>query len=264
MRNGVEAVVEQFNSVLHVFGEDAQRRTLSGTHLEDQLRCAYNGPSVKEFNPHDFIEFYFSVFRMDPVHTIEQVTASSLANANENARRKRVYAAVRRLSMQKKRKEQYAKHIRAQKIGRGELSIKVRPSFKRGRLRLRQGLAEEQDASDSGDAASGLLEEELDDEQAPRALTRNVVKVPARASLAQKPEAPKKHKKTRRKRALVTSSEDSDESEDAVIPGGDDVTVESAAREPDVVTGPRQDGEVLVCVGEITPGIEDDVPGSLL
>ena len=173
--------------------------------------------------------------------------------------------------MQEKRKEQYAKHIRAQKVGRGELSIQVRQSLKRGRLRLRQGLAEEQDASDSGDAASGLLEEELDDAQAPSALTQNVVKVPARASLAQKPEAPKKHKKTRKKRALVTSSEESDEEEDTsseesdeeedtVTRRGDDVTVESAAREPDVVTGPRQDGEVLVCVGEITPGIEDDVP----
>ena len=32
------------------------------------------------------------------------------------------------------------------------------------------------------------------------------------------------------------------------------------AREHEIVTGPRQDGDVLVCVGEIAPGTEDDVP----
>ena len=251
MRNGVEAVVEQFNSVLHVFGEDAQRRTLSGTHLEDQLRCAYNGPSVKEFNPHDFIECYFSVFRMEPVRTVEQVSASSLANANDNARRRRVYA-TRRPDIKERRKDRYAKRIREQKVGRGELSTGVRPSFKRARLRLRQGLAEGQDGSDSGDAASGLSEEEFADAQAPSALTQNVVKVPARGSLSQRSET-KQPKKTRRKRALVTSSDESDESEEE-----EDEVI--ALREHEVVTGPRQDGDVLVCVGEIAPGTEDDVP----
>ena len=112
-----------------------------------------------------------------------------------------------------RRKDHYAKHIREQKVGRGELSTGVRPSFKRARLRLRQGLAEGQDGSDSGDAASGLSEEELDDAQDPSALTQNVVKVPARGSLSQRSET-KQPKKNRRKRALVTSSDESDESEE--------------------------------------------------
>ena len=166
---------------------------------------------------------------MEHVRTIDQVAASLLRNAKVNTRRKQIYAA-RQAPRQKKGMEQYARLVEAQKIGRGELSVKVRPSFRLGRLQLRQGLAEHQGASDSGAdvseyAADDFLDEELDDAPAHSALAQNVVKMPARASLSQSPEAPNKRKKDRRKSRLVTSSEDSDELEIAVIPGDDDVRV---------------------------------------
>ena len=73
VRNGQEAFVEQFLSLMHRWGEDKQRQTLSGSNLEAMLRCAFNGPSLADFNPDEFIAEWLVAFKMDPVRTVDEV-----------------------------------------------------------------------------------------------------------------------------------------------------------------------------------------------
>lgn len=95
---------------------------MSGSKLADTLRCAYNGPSVHDFNADDFFEYWFGVFNMKPVRTVEQVAESLKANVSDSARKRRKYGENQdfRERVKKKNRERWRKLIALQNLSRGE------------------------------------------------------------------------------------------------------------------------------------------------
>jgi hypothetical protein len=242
-RGGQEAPAEQLISVLHVFGEDAQRQTLSGCHVEDLIRCSYNGPSVHSFKPNDFIECYFAAFGMRPVRTVEQVANGLTENALDLARRRRRYATnpVHRQKIKGKGRARYGTGVKVLKQGRGELSTRIRPCFTKLRGKLRGMTAvkrthpecEEWVDSDFDESSSAremgssdeIFEEPVDE--------LPVVKFATSISSTKLPVSPALPPKRRKRKRVMVSSDSSDDEESALVkPAGH--LVEDVARGQEV------------------------------
>ena len=265
-RGGQEAPAEQLISVLHVFGDDAQRQTLSGSHVEDLIRCSYNGPSVHSFNPNDFIECYFTAFEMLPVRTVEQVENGLTKNAKDLARRRRRYAAnpLQRQKIKSKGRARYGTGVKVLKQGRGELSTRIRPCFTKLRGKLRGLTAVKRTHPECEDWVDSELDElssahemgssdeifEEPDDELP------VVNFATSISSAKLPVSPALPPKRRKRKRVVVSSDSPDDGESALVKPADHV-VEDVEREPEVLqVRVYETGDVLVCAGET--GVDDD------
>ena len=266
-RGGQEAPAEQLISVLHVFGDDAQRQTLSGSHVEDLIRCSYNGPSVHSFNPNDFIECYFAAFEMRPVRTVEQVATGLTENAVTLAGRRRRYATnpVLRQKIKGKARARYGAGVKILKHGRGELSTRVRPCFTKLRGKLRgktvakrphperedwvdSDLTESSSAHEMG-SSDEIFEEPVDE--------RSAVNFAKSISSAKLPVSPAQEPKRRKRKRFIVSSDSSVDEENILVKPVDHL-MESVDKEREVLQV-REAGEVLVCAGETGVGC-DDVP----
>ena len=266
-RGGQEAPAEQLISVLHVFGDDAQRQTLSGSHVEDLIRCSYNGPSVHSFNPNDFIECYFAAFEMRPVRTVEQVATGLTENAVTLAGRRRRYATnpVLRQKIKSKARARYGAGVKILKHGRGELSTSVRPCFTKLKGKLRgktvakrphperedwvdSDLTESSSAHEMG-SSDEIFEEPVDE--------RSAVNFAKSISSAKLPVSPAQEPKRRKRKRFIVSSDSSVDEENILVKPVDHL-MESVDKEREVLQV-REAGEVLVCAGETGVGC-DDVP----
>ena len=139
VRNGQEAFVEQFLSLMHRWGEDKQRQTLSGSNLEAMLRCAFNGPSLADFNPDEFIADWLVAFKMDPVRTVDEVAESLEVNTVVNARARLNYDTnpQQRLKRKLRARDKYKTKTNEQKKSRGEVSTAVKGNSNAARRALR-------------------------------------------------------------------------------------------------------------------------------
>jgi hypothetical protein len=249
VRNGQEAFVEQFLSLVHRWGEDKQRQTLSGSNLEAMLRCAFNGPSLADFNSDEFIAEWLVAFNMDPVRTVDEVSESLEINAVVNARARRAYDTnpKQRLKRKLRAKGQYKTKTNAQKKSRGEVTIAVKKNSNTARCALRglkpakrthreEWVSEEEEASMS--VHSSDLTDEFEDVSSGK---RDMLRSGGGALRVQTGAA---QRVPARKKVLVSDSEQTDKQaqEEEKENRGTSGVVK--------VPAPAEKGDIIVCAGD--------------
>lgn len=136
--------VEQFISKLNQIFVDAQRRQLGTDKVEDQARCAHNGPDLESFDGSLYVMQFTDALGHYPVKSKLDKDASLLRNQASNASKRNAYSQddEQRLQKQIASKLRYRRLVETLAKGRGSVKTSVRKQRKLGskRTALAEGI----------------------------------------------------------------------------------------------------------------------------